>query len=124
MKKMNEVKREDLKVGKLYYIETLTYDENGVIIANAGVSKHVGIFIELEYMGHSTNMYNAVFERFRLFKFNTMTDIENVTKFRVSLNRMFRFYEVKKYQTQFDMESRAVNLMLQNITGERFMIWQ
>jgi hypothetical protein len=123
-KNMNEVKREDLKVGKLYYIETLTHDENGRLIANAGVSKHVGIFIELEYLGYSTNMYNAVFDRFRLSKFNTIKDAEDSTKFRVSLNRMFRFYEVKKFQTQFDMESRAVNLILQNITGEKFLIWQ
>ena len=66
-------------------------------------------------------MFNAVFDYFPVSKFKNITnvlDIEHITKYRVELNCMWKFYEVKKFKIQNDMEMRATHLQLMNITGE------
>ena len=124
---MNQVNREDLKPGKLYYIQGLSYkDEEWNFPLEDKKRKNVGVFLELELMGYPSNWFNAVFDWFPVSKFKKITnpaEIENIQKYRVSLSCMFRFYEVKKFDIQNDMEMRAVDLQLRNITGEKFMIW-
>ncbi len=123
---MKEINREELIPGKLYYIERLTYDKEQKLVVVNENGKNVGVFLELEVMGFPTNWFNAVFHWFPASKMKNVEniqDIEYITKYKVSLNCMFRFYELQKFDIQHKLETRAIELHLRNITGEKFIMW-
>lgn len=128
---MEEVDRENLIVGKLYYIQCLTTDINGSgngdLIPNKKVSLNAGVFIKLESVLFGDSQWNsAIFDWFcakKIINIRNLDEIKEFDKFQVQLNYMWRFYEVKKFKIQSDMEERAVNSILKNITGDEFIRW-
>ena len=114
---MNHVNREDLVPGKLYYIECMTQDLQSNVIPNVGISIMVGIFIGLKpiYTFSREVWKEAQFKWFDVSKLKYMqheSDAEKHILRDVGLNYLWRFYEVKKFKIQSDMELRAVNLYL------------
>jgi hypothetical protein len=118
---MNPVERENLEVGQLYYIESLTHDDddNENLIRNPNFEKMAGTF-------KGTNLvntwvvpwYQVIFDWFPVSKLKDIKNINNlgnIIENTVRLNMLWRFYKVEKYKIQTDMECRAVNLVLQKI---------
>ena len=125
---MNHVNREDLVPGKLYYIECMTQDLQSNVIPNVGISIMVGIFIGLKpiYTFSREVWKEAQFKWFDVSKLKYMqheSDAEKHILRDVGLNYLWRFYEVKKFKIQSDMELRAVNLYLQNIIGDPYFTY-
>jgi hypothetical protein len=128
---MEEVDKENLIVGKLYYIQCLTTDINGSgngdLIPNEKVSLSVGVFIKRESVLFGDSQWNsAIFDWFCAKKISNLRNLDEITeidKFQVKLNNMWRFYEVKKFKIQSEMEKKAVNSILKNITGDEFITW-
>jgi hypothetical protein len=113
---MQEVLRENLKIGELYYIESLTEDLNGNIVVNHHVSKLQGIFTGFTE-NVSLNNYScsdALFSEFRGVNESIFEGYD------VHLNYWWKFYEFKKFKIQQDMEMRACNKILQNIIGDTY----
>ena len=123
---MNPVNRENLEIGKIYYIESLTTDCHNNIIINKNAIKMAGIFKGLKLCNnwHSIPPWNeAIFDWFSAKFINSYKNIDELYKlnnFTVSLNYQWRFYEVKKYRIQSDMEERVVNLYLKRITKDKW----
>jgi hypothetical protein len=117
---MNEVSRENLKPGKLYYIICMNED-----VPNKNLSTMVGIFKNLILIDPITitSWYAAVFEWFDISEMKNIKNESDAYKYilqEVQLNNSWRFYEVKKFKIQNDMESRAVKLFLQRIIGDQY----
>jgi hypothetical protein len=120
---MEETKRENLEPGKQYYIECLTYDYNYEFpnrpkIVNTSYPKVMGTFCKFLKTDEIMNGYKlAVFKHFR--------DVKNdlSSGYDVQLSDLWKFYEVKKYKIQEDMETRACNLIIADIIkDEHFRI--
>ena len=111
---MQEVLRENLKIGELYYIECLTEDENNNVIVNHGSPKLWGRFTGLKEneVYNNYNCKDALFSDFRGVNENIFVGYD------VQLNIWWKFYEVKKFKIQQNMEMRACNKILQNIVGD------
>jgi len=125
---MKPVGREDLVPGKLYYIECMTQDLQSNVIPNVGISIMVGIFIGLKpiYTFSREVWKEAQFKWFDVSKLKCMqheSDAHKHVLYDVGLNYLWRFYEVKKFKIQSDMEGRAVNLYLQNIIGDPYFTY-
>jgi hypothetical protein len=115
---MEETKRENLQPGKLYYIECLTYDytyefPNRPRIVNKTYPKVMGTFSKFIENEYTTNEYKlAGFKNFRKVK-------EHISDgYDVQLSDLWKFYEVKKYKIQDDMEIRACNLIIADIIND------
>lgn len=125
---MNHVNREDLLPGKLYYIECMTQDLQSNVIPNVGISTMVGIFIGLKpiYTFNREVWKEARFKWFDVSKLKFMQNESDADKHilhDVGLNYLWRFYEVKKFKIQSDMELRAVNLYLKKIIGDPYFTY-
>jgi hypothetical protein len=123
---MQRVLRENLELGKLYYIEDLTEDDNKNLVPVIRVPKMAGIFkglipVNVELTDISWNA--ASFDWFEVSNMINMTDENDAHKYviyHVQLNYLWNFYEVKKFKIQRDMENRAINLSLRNIIGDPY----
>jgi len=117
---MQEIERNNLKSGKLYYIECLTYDYSYEFpdrpkIIEKSYPKVIATFIKLAETEHTTNGYKlAFFKNFRNIKEKLSSGYD------VQLSDLWRFYEVKKYQIQEKMEARACNLIISKIINDDF----
>ena len=111
---MQEINRENLKVGKEYYIECLTEDDNKNLVPNKKIRKSIGIFEKLDATEHSGDFNFAFFNFFRKF------DEPKNFGYDVNLNLLWKFYEVKKNKIQDQMEIRACNLIIQKILGDEY----
>ena len=125
---MQSVDREKLEINKLYYIEYMTHDDNNNIIPNKNISIMVGFFKKLlPIYPFSIQPWNAaVFSWFDISNMKYIRCEYDANKYiirDVELNYLWRFYEVKKFQIQRNMESRAVNLLLQKIIGDQYFIY-
>jgi len=120
---MQPIDREQLMPNRLYYIECMTEDDHNNIIPNINLSIMVGIFKQLKpVFPYGLTPWNAaVFEWFEISKMKTIKNENESRKYilrEVELNFLWRFYEVKKFKIQSDMETRAVNLYLRRIIGD------
>jgi hypothetical protein len=125
---MKLIQREELQIGKLYFIECLSHDENYNIVRNNYIPISVGIFQKLNLIENSfvDLWYEAVFSWFPAKKIRDITnlsDINYIKGFTVHLNKLWNFYEVEKFKIQSDMETRTVNIMLRNIIGDEYVRW-
>lgn len=125
---MQIINRENLEIGKLYYIECMTEDNNYNIIPNKDMSIMVGVFKELlPIYPFGLEPWNAaVFSWFNISYMKNITCENDTYKYiirDVKLNFLWRFYEVKKIQIQRNMESRATNLFLQKIIGDQYFTY-
>ena len=115
---MEETKRENLQPGKQYYIECLTYDYNIEFpnrprILNTTYPKVMAKFCEFVETEYTTNGYKlAGFKNFRKINEDVCSGYD------VQLSDLWKFYEVKKYKIQDDMETRACNLILADIIND------
>jgi hypothetical protein len=124
---MLPINRENLEIGKLYYIENLTQDENDNIIPNPNITIMVGIFKGLKYIHPIiVNSWNAaIFDWLEISNMKHIKNESDSTTYiiqEVELNCFWRFYEVKKFKIQNDMEQRAVNLYLRKIIGDPYFV--
>jgi hypothetical protein len=125
---MQIIDRENLEIGKLYYIKCMTEDNNHNIIPNKDVPIMIGIFKKLlPIYPFGIQPWNAaVFSWFDITKMKYITCENDANKYiirDVELNSLWRFYEVKKFRIQKNMEYRAVNLLLQKIIGDQYFIF-
>ena len=98
---MNPVLRENLEMGKLYYIEYLDQDNK---------MKMIGIFRGLILVHGPTGPWKqAEFDWYPVSQMH----VKDPQLYTVRLNFYWRFYKVDKFKIQCDMESRAINLYLQ-----------
>jgi len=119
---MLEVLREKLEREKLYYITEFIIDNND---SNRKMIKMVGIFKGLKLIDPVVvEPWNAaVFDWFEVSK---MKEINNECEahkhilYEVQLNCIWKFYEVQKFKIQNDMEARATDMFLKNITGDQY----
>jgi hypothetical protein len=113
---MEPVSREDLQSGKEYYIECLTYGADEVtMIPNPNRYRLIATFEKLAATPESDDFKFAFFKYFR--------EVNRADAFigrDVNLNLLWRFYEVKKYKIQRDMENRALNMVLRRIVGDEY----
>jgi len=119
---MLEIPRENLQHGKLYYITEYILDNND---PNRKLIKMAGIFKGLKLIDPIiVQPWNAaVFDWFEVSKIkeiNNECDAYKHIIFEVELNYIWKFYEVKKIKIQNDMEARAVDMFLKNITGDQY----
>lgn len=113
---MIEVKKEDLEVGKEYYIQCLTEDENKNLVNDKHSNKLIGTFEKLEeWESHSNNGFKFIF-----FKFFRSVNQNIFLGYNVRLNLFWKFYEIKKHVIQQNMETRACNLFLQEVLGDQY----
>lgn len=119
---MLEVPREKLQRGKLYYITEFIIDNDD---PNRKFVKMVGIFKGLKLIdpGYPEPWNAALFDWFKVSKMKEIKSEEDAHKHilrEVRLNYVWKFYEVKKIKIQNDMEARAVEIFLKNITGDPY----
>jgi hypothetical protein len=122
---MHPVIRENLKIGSLYYIESLEEDGSGNLVPNKKLSIMVGIFKRLKPVFGADWWNAAVFDWFDISKMKHVNNKSDACKYiirEVELNYVWNFYEVKKIKIQCDMEERAVNLYLQKIIGDQYFL--
>jgi hypothetical protein len=120
---MLPVLRENMEMGKLYYIQALKEDDYRNIIPNENLSIMVGIFKHLQEVNSVITWNAAVFDWFEISNMKEMKDESESHKYvirEVELNYMWSFYEVKKFKIQNDMEMRTLNLILRDIIGDPY----
>jgi hypothetical protein len=125
---MKEVLREDLKVGKLYYIECYTNNQDDNLVPNKNISLQIGIFkgLQLVTPQHIESWNEAVFDWFSISNMKNIknvSDIYSLHKNEVHLNYYWKFYELQKFKIQSDMELRSVSKILQKIIGDEHVQW-
>lgn len=114
--KVVPVSRENLRPGKEYYIECLTYaDDDVTLIPNKHIEKLIATFDKL---GTTQQGYGFTYAFFKYFKEVKLSDV--VRGYDVQLNLLWRFYEVKKKHIQWKMENRVLNTILRNIIGDDY----
>ena len=124
---MNEIHRDNLIPGKLYFIECLTHKCSGEIIRNVNISMMVGIFNEYNVVNSVGGQWIST--RFSWFPANQLlqvTDLSHIyaiPKIDVELNTLWRFYEIHRFKIQNAMESRALNEILKNVTGDEWFTY-
>lgn len=125
---MEPINREDLIPEKLYYIECLTTDASYNLVPNTKHSTQAGVFKNLkENLLNIEPWYSTIFEWFNaklLLTIKNETEINNIPKNTVSLNNMWRFYEVKRFKIQNDMEQRVINAILKNKIKDDYFTWE
>jgi hypothetical protein len=74
---MNPIDREKLEIGKIYYIECITRDENNNIIPNKIAVKMAGIFkgFNLIYLWYSQPWKETIFDWFNVAKLKYITPL-------------------------------------------------
>jgi hypothetical protein len=107
---MEIVKRNNLIPGREYYIQCLTYDEDNNIVVNVAIDKLIGKFVSIDQEG---------FAQFRYFR-TIKEDLQS--GYPVGLGNFWNFYEVKKDRIQQDMEYRALQNIMREITGDEYFI--
>lgn len=124
---MKEVLRENLELGKIYYIQCLTLDNDKNLVPNEYIKIRFGIFEKFEDVTISRiGFQHAFFKWFPLSKIKNIDDVSkiyNLSGRTVHLNLLWRFYEVQKFKIQSDMEMRAVNAMLKNVVRDEYFTW-
>jgi len=85
----------------------------------------VGIFksLKIVYPGIVAPWNAAVFDWFDVSQMKHIKDESDVRKHiirEVELNYFWRFYEVRKFKIQRDMERRCLSLCLKKITGDPY----
>ena len=113
---MKEVLVENLEPGKEYYIQSMIANDDGNLIPCKSCQKLVGTFIKRDYIEYSS-MFDLLFTYFSNFRFIKDYDCNGRE---VNLNKYWKYYEVKKYIIQQNMENRAINTLLKNITGDQY----
>jgi len=113
---MKEVLPENLIPGKEYYIQSMIANDDGNLIPCKSSQKLVGTFIKRDYIEFSS-MFDLLFSYFSNFRF--IKDYESNGR-SVNLNKYWKYYEVEKYTIQQNMENRAINTLLKNITGDQY----
>jgi len=99
------VLRESLIPGKEYYIESLTQDNDGTITINQSIEKLIGKFIK----------YKNEFSFFCEFRgLKEPLDMG----YDVRVGTLWNFYLVQKNEIQNNMEKRALDMILREITGD------
>jgi hypothetical protein len=112
---MELVARKDLQSGKEYYIQCLTLEKDEVtIVPNKGIEKLIATFDKLEPR-RCDGFKFALFKHFRSLKYKNFE-----IGYDVQLNEFWRFYEVKKKRIQWQMENRALNIILRNVIGDEY----
>jgi len=114
---MEPVSRENLQTGKEYYIQCLTLEKDEVtIVPNKGIETLIATFDKLEASIRYNNEFKfALFKNFRSLKYKNFE-----IGYDVCLNEFWRFYEVKKKRIQWQMENRALNIILRNLLGDEY----
>lgn len=125
---MELVAREDLQIGKLYYIQGVASDDLGNRIPYTTFPIMVGIFKGLKtiYPFVVESWHAAKFDWFEAPKLKNIKDEREVNSHvirEVELNYMWNFYEVKRFKIQNDMEARAVNSYLREIIGDPYFTY-
>jgi len=111
------VSRENLQTGKEYYIESLTYAADEVtMIPNKSIEKLIATFDKLEAPIRYDNGFKFAFFKY----YRSVKDRDNDPGYDVQLNLLWRFYEVKKNHIQWQMENRALNIILHNVIGDEY----
>ena len=113
---MIEVLPENLEVGKKYYIECLTYDENNNITIYIPSYRSTGIYMSYRLTDSSLKHRIVYFKNFR--RINSKNPLYQGND--VQLNKLWRFYEIQKHQIQNNMEKRAANMIFQKIIGDKY----
>ena len=111
---MKEVNREELVPNKEYLLEGLTYDNNNNLIPIRPAYKMTATFEKLEEIPDSNGFKFAFFNNFR--KFN----IKKTCGYDVHLNLCWKFYEKKGETIQQDMETRALNKIIQSVLNDEY----
>jgi len=111
---MEEINRENLEVGKEYYIVCLTEDDNKNLVPNKAIPKLIATFEKLKEL-ESSNGFKFTFFNF----FREINKPKNIG-YDVQLNLLWKFYEVKKNRIRQQMEDRACNLIIQKILGDEY----
>lgn len=107
---MKEIKHEDLVPGKMYYIESLATGENGKTICKY---KRIGNFT-----GYDHGIYGCKFACFTNYR---KPNDDTFDGYDLQLNSYWwKFYEVKKYNIQQNMETKVCDIKLQEITGDPY----
>jgi len=124
---MNEIHRDNLIPGELYFIECLTHKCSGEIIRNVNISMMVGIFNEYNVVNSVGGQWiSTLFSWFpanQLLQVTDLSDVYAIPKFDVELNILWRFYEIHRFKIQNAMETRALNEILKNITGDEWFTY-
>lgn len=112
---MQEILQGQLESGKQYYIEAIGLDENKKVICRY---KRIATFVNLK------KIYNNAIDGPKLacFKyFRKINDDNTFDGYDVELHELWwRYYEVKKYKIQQNMETKVCDIMLRNITGDEY----
>lgn len=106
---MEEIKHENLVVGKQYYC----YDSNH----GKYNTKSIGTFWHCHKYSSFADQYSMIFKEYRDANCEFSSKVENRTAI---LPPSWKYYEVKKYKIQTDMEERACNLILQHVVGDPY----
>ena len=125
---MIEINRNNLKIGKLYFIECLTTTNDNILIKNKNFNIMVGIFegfnlIQCNFVKPWNETIFYWFNSLYLKNINNDSEINNIKKYKVHLNYFWRFYEIEKFKIQSNMEMRAINKILKKITGDEYIEW-
>lgn len=120
---MLEVPRENLQHGKLYYITDFfivdDYNSNRKMIKMVGIFKGLKLIDPIIVQPWNAAVFDWL-EVSKMKEINNEYDAYKHIIFEVELNYMWKFYEVKKIKIQNDMEARAVDMFLKNITGDQY----
>lgn len=114
---MQEISPENLVSNTEYYLERFMKDEyDNSIIHLEPKYKMIAKFEKIE-----TSIFNCKFPCFNNFrKLKYKNDLER--GYRVTLNNYWKFYESSKCKIQKNMERRAYNKVLQQITNDEYFI--
>jgi hypothetical protein len=113
---MKQVLPKNLIPGKEYYIQSMIKNDDGNLIPCLSCQKLVATFDKLDFY-HNSSDFDLLFSYFSNFRF--IKDYESEGR-PVNLNKYWKFYEVEKYEIQQNMEIRAINSLLRNITGDHY----
>lgn len=107
---MKEINHDDLVPGKMYYIESLARSENEKLIC---VFKRMGNFTGYEY-----GMYGCKLACFTNYR---KPNDDMFGGYDAQLHKYWwKFYEVKKYNIQQNMETKVCDIKLQDITRDPY----
>ena len=110
--KMQEITHEQLEPGTSYYIESLIMDKNKNMSCNY---KRMGRFT-----GYKNEMYSNEYKLACFTNFRKPND-DIFDGYDVQLHRCWhKYFEVKKYKIQQNMETKASNIMLSRIIGDPY----
>jgi len=124
---MNEIHRDNLIPGELYFIEYLSSTDFGEIKKNSHVPIMAGTFNNYILVNSVAGQWRSTafswFPANKLLKSPNLSDVYAIPKFDVELNNNWRFYEIRMFKIQKSMETRAINQILKNVTGDEWFLW-